>query len=294
MIGDELDRCRRTARPGRGAASNRVGRFEPYARVAVDDGWDLEEEARVLRTEVAVERPRSVITRNTSPDVGFDRSINPYRGCEHGCIYCFARPTHAYPRPLARPRLRDPPRRPARGAAGAGGGAGARAPTGRRRSRSAPTPTPTSRSRSASGSCAAILEVLRDFRHPVTVSPRARWSSATPTSSARWAARASRASGVSVTTLDRERRPRHGAARRGPRAAARGDPHAHRRRLPGAGDDGAGDPRPHRPRDRARCSRPPATPARWRRATSRCACRARSAGSSATGSARPSPTAPPR
>ena len=96
MIGDELDRMPEAARPGRGAASNRVGRFEPYARVAVDDGWDIEEETRVLRTEVAVERPRSVITRNTSPDVGFDRSINPYRGCEHGCIYCFARPTHAY------------------------------------------------------------------------------------------------------------------------------------------------------------------------------------------------------
>ena len=96
MIGDELDRVAPEARRGRGAASNRVGRFEPYARVSVDDGWDLAEEERVLRTEVAVERPRSVITRNTSPDIPFDRSINPYRGCEHGCIYCFARPSHAY------------------------------------------------------------------------------------------------------------------------------------------------------------------------------------------------------
>ena len=83
-----------TAR-GRGAVSNAVGRFEPYARVAVDDGWDSPEE-RVLRTEVAVEVPRSVISRNTSPDVPFDRSVNPYRGCEHGCIYCFARPGHAW------------------------------------------------------------------------------------------------------------------------------------------------------------------------------------------------------
>ena len=96
MIGDESDRVPERARPGRGAATNRVGRFEPYARVSVDDGWELEEETRALRTEVAVERPRSVITRNTSPDVGFDRSINPYRGCEHGCVYCFARPSHAY------------------------------------------------------------------------------------------------------------------------------------------------------------------------------------------------------
>jgi DNA repair photolyase len=81
---------------GRGAVSNRAGRFERHAREAAEDGWDIPEDLPPLRTEVRVERPRSVITRNTSPDVPFDRSINPYRGCEHGCIYCFARPTHAY------------------------------------------------------------------------------------------------------------------------------------------------------------------------------------------------------
>lgn len=70
---------------GRGAQRNTVGRFEPYARVAIDDGWDSQIES-VLRTQVAVEAPHSVITRNTSPDVPFDRSVNPYRGCEHGCI----------------------------------------------------------------------------------------------------------------------------------------------------------------------------------------------------------------
>ena len=84
-------------RPGRGARTNRPGRFEAQDRVAVDDGWPGDEEALApLRTEVREERPRSIITRNTSPDIGFDRSINPYRGCEHGCVYCFARPTHAY------------------------------------------------------------------------------------------------------------------------------------------------------------------------------------------------------
>ncbi|PYE86058.1 PA0069 family radical SAM protein [Pseudoroseicyclus aestuarii] len=83
-------------RRGRGTASNAAGRFERHQREAVDDGWDLEEDLPPLRTEVALERPRHVITRNTSPDVGFDRSINPYRGCEHGCTYCFARPSHAY------------------------------------------------------------------------------------------------------------------------------------------------------------------------------------------------------
>jgi DNA repair photolyase len=79
---------------GRGAASNAVGRFEVQSRVAVDDGWAAEE--RVLRTEVRQERPRSAISYNTSPDLPFDRSINPYRGCEHGCAYCYARPSHAY------------------------------------------------------------------------------------------------------------------------------------------------------------------------------------------------------
>ena len=80
---------------GRGVASNAVGRFEAAARVAVDDGWEAEE-GSVLRTEVRLERARSAISYNTSPDLPFDRSINPYRGCEHGCAYCYARPSHAY------------------------------------------------------------------------------------------------------------------------------------------------------------------------------------------------------
>ncbi len=83
-------------RRGRGAASNPSGRYEATQRHEAHDGWDIEEELPPFRTEVSIERPRSAITRNSSPDVGFDRSINPYRGCEHGCIYCFARPTHAY------------------------------------------------------------------------------------------------------------------------------------------------------------------------------------------------------
>lgn len=82
--------------PGRAADSNQTGRFEPYSRSAIDDGWGEDEAQPVLRTEVAMEAARKVITRNTSPDLYFDRSINPYRGCEHGCIYCFARPSHAY------------------------------------------------------------------------------------------------------------------------------------------------------------------------------------------------------
>lgn len=83
-------------RRGRGAVSNAAGRFEPVARVRFDDGWQSLEDLPAFKTEVTEERARTVITRNQSPDVGFDRSINPYRGCEHGCVYCFARPTHAY------------------------------------------------------------------------------------------------------------------------------------------------------------------------------------------------------
>src|SRR5580765_2158223 len=86
------------ARKGRGAVSNRVGRYEPETREAVDDGWATgeDEDLPPLRTSVAIDSTRSIIARNQSPDIGFDRSINPYRGCEHGCVYCFARPTHAY------------------------------------------------------------------------------------------------------------------------------------------------------------------------------------------------------
>src|SRR2546427_8353701 len=81
----------------RGARSFIQGRFETVARETFDDGWTPEEkDARPLQTSVTEERARSIISRNDSPDIGFDSSINPYRGCEHGCIYCYARPSHAY------------------------------------------------------------------------------------------------------------------------------------------------------------------------------------------------------
>ncbi len=83
-------------RRGRGAESNRSGRFEPTSRHLEDDGWGTLDVLPPFKTEVQVEQPRKIITRNESPDISFDRSINPYRGCEHGCAYCFARPTHAY------------------------------------------------------------------------------------------------------------------------------------------------------------------------------------------------------
>lgn len=83
-------------RRGRAAGINPSGRYEPVTRHVFDDGWNTLEDLPPFKTQVQVEKPRTIITRNSSPDISFDRSINPYRGCEHGCVYCFARPTHAY------------------------------------------------------------------------------------------------------------------------------------------------------------------------------------------------------
>src|SRR3954464_10812781 len=88
-------------RPVRGATLNQESaRFNLPAREAdgdwLDDRESVDGELPPLRTTVTIEKPKTIITRNQSPDIGFDRSINPYRGCEHGCIYCFARPSHAY------------------------------------------------------------------------------------------------------------------------------------------------------------------------------------------------------
>jgi DNA repair photolyase len=92
-VGVAVDRERRR---GRGAHSNASGHYEPFARVAFDDGWQGLDELPPFKTSITVDATRKIITRNDSPDISFDRSINPYRGCEHGCVYCFARPTHAF------------------------------------------------------------------------------------------------------------------------------------------------------------------------------------------------------
>jgi DNA repair photolyase len=83
-------------RRGRGARSNRAGRFEIEQRNDFDDGWNSLEALGAFKTVVHEERAKSVIARNDSPDISFEQSINPYRGCEHGCVYCYARPSHGY------------------------------------------------------------------------------------------------------------------------------------------------------------------------------------------------------
>jgi DNA repair photolyase len=95
-FGEPVSAVDKERRRGRGAQSNASGRYEAEARVAFDDGWQSLEDLPPFKTTVSVDSARKIITRNESPDIGFDRSINPYRGCEHGCVYCFARPTHAY------------------------------------------------------------------------------------------------------------------------------------------------------------------------------------------------------
>jgi DNA repair photolyase len=157
-----------TRRRGRAAVSNAVGRFEPYARVAVDDGWEREPDTAPLRTELAVERPRRVLTRNTSPDIPFDRSVNPDRGCEHGCTYCFARPSHAFLGLSAgldfETRLTAKPDAPEllAGELRRNGYAPATIAIGTNTDPYQPV-------EARLGIMRGILEVLRDFRHPVGI-----------------------------------------------------------------------------------------------------------------------------
>lgn len=185
----------------RGADSNRAGRFEATEREAFHDGWNLEEEERLVRTEIRLERPRSALSYNRSPDLPFDRSINPYRGCEHGCVYCYARPGHAYlnlspgldfeTRLIARPgiaavlatELRHKAYRPAPIAIG----------------------TMTDPYQPVEGEhqlMRDILTVLGDFNHPVWITTRGTLIERDLDLIAPLAARGLAAVSISVTTLD--------------------------------------------------------------------------------------------
>ena len=185
----------------RGAGSNRAGRYEAVTRDAFDDGWDLPEAERLVATEVRLERPRSALTFNRSPDVPFDRSINPYRGCEHGCIYCFARPTHAYlnlspgldfeTRLIARPGIAEvleaELRRPAYKVAPVAIGTNT---------------DPYQPIERAHGLMREILAVLSAFRHPVWITTRGTLIERDIDLIAPVAAQGLASVSISVTTLD--------------------------------------------------------------------------------------------
>ena len=156
-------------RKGRGAVSNAGGRFEPRRSEPFDDGWDSADAVPApLRTKLSIDTTKTIIARNGSPDIGFDRSINPYRGCEHGCIYCYARPSHAYLglspgldfesrifyKPRAAELLAAELRKPGYVCRPIALG-----------SNTDPYQPAERRLRITR----AILEVLRDFRHPVTI-----------------------------------------------------------------------------------------------------------------------------
>ncbi|WP_412509521.1 radical SAM protein, partial [Roseovarius sp. SYSU LYC5161] len=188
-------------RAGRAAGSNAAGRYEACGHVYDGDGWDMPEEARVARTAVSCESPRRAITYNRSPDLPFDRSINPYRGCEHGCIYCFARPSHAWlglspgldfeTRLVARPGIASVLERELR------------APGYRPRPVAIGTNTdpyqPVEDSHRVMRAC---LEVLERFGHPVAIVTKGTLIERDLDILGRMAARGLVRVGVSVTTLD--------------------------------------------------------------------------------------------
>jgi len=187
--------------PGRAATSNPQVRFDRFSAQVVDDGWYQDPDLPVLRTHVRDEIARTVISRNKSPDLSFDRTINPYRGCEHGCIYCFARPSHAYlglspgldfetqlvARPnapaLLRKELSNPRYIPATIAIGT----------------NTDPYQPIEKTREI---MRAILAVLRDFNHPVAIVTKGTLIERDTDILGDMAARGLVRVGVSITTLD--------------------------------------------------------------------------------------------
>ena len=191
-------------RKGRGAGSNETGRFESEKRVPFDDGWGSSDDEPVrLPTTLSVDATRTIIARNDSPDIGFDRSINPYRGCEHGCIYCYARPSHAYLglspgldfetrifyKPQAAALLREELRKKNYVCRPIALGSNT---------------DPYQPAERKFGITRAILEVLRDFHHPVTIVSKGALVQRDIDILADMAREKLAVVTISVTTLDRE------------------------------------------------------------------------------------------
>lgn len=185
----------------RGADSRPAARFEPLTRARESDGWEMVEDGRLVQTEIAREQARSIISRNDSPDIPFDRSVNPYRGCEHGCIYCFARPSHAYlglspgldfeTRIIAKPNAAELLARE----------------IGRRGYAVAPiafgtNTDPYQPAESRLGIMRACLEVLRDWNHPLSLVTRGATVMRDVDILGHMAARSQVTVGISITTLD--------------------------------------------------------------------------------------------
>ncbi|WP_347266843.1 PA0069 family radical SAM protein [Paracoccus sp. (in: a-proteobacteria)] len=185
----------------RGADSRPAARYERLHGEREDDGWDIPEAQSLLRTEVAEERARSIISRNASPDIPFDRSVNPYRGCEHGCIYCFARPSHAWlglsPGLDFETRLTAKPNAPELLAAEIGRRGYAVAPIAFGTITDPYQPIEASR-----GIMRGCLQVLHDWNHPLSLVTRGALVLRDLDLLAAMAARGQAAVGVSVTTLD--------------------------------------------------------------------------------------------
>ncbi|MEI9986289.1 MAG: PA0069 family radical SAM protein [Aliidongia sp.] len=209
---NEIDR--RLIHKGRGTVSNTVGRFEPHQRSGFDDGWgSADEPALPLETSLIEDTTRTIIARNQSPDIGFDRSINPYRGCEHGCVYCFARPTHAYlglsPGLDFESRLFFKPR-----AAELLRGELSKASYRCQPMALGTNTDPYQPIERKLGITRQIMEVLRDFNHPVTIVTKGALVQRDIDILAPMAERRMARVAVSVTTLDRSL-----ARRMEPRAA---------------------------------------------------------------------------
>jgi DNA repair photolyase len=185
----------------RATALQPAPRFERLARLPEADGWDIPDDPRPVQREVAIERPRSAISRNASPDLGFDRSVNPYRGCEHGCIFCYARPTHAY---LGlSPGLDFETRLIARPDAPAVLAAELRKPGYRAAPLALGTNTDCWQPVEAKFRIArGLLQVLSDFAHPVTIATRSALIERDLDLLAPMAARGLVEVGISIGTLD--------------------------------------------------------------------------------------------